>query len=115
MAARPDMSDSRPPDPLRRLGEEIDQARSREGQEEPAGRADITSGGGALGFGLRVGIELLAALIVGLALGWLADRYVGTRPWGLVVGFCLGSAAGVVNVFRAVQGMGKSPPGAGSD
>jgi ATP synthase protein I len=104
------MSEGRPPDPLRRLGEEIDQARAKTGEGGPGGPADITSGGNALGFGLRVGIELLAALCVGLALGWLADRYIGTRPWGLVAGFFLGSAAGMVNVFRAVQGMGGGPP-----
>lgn len=103
------MSESEPPDQLRRLGEEIDEARSRAGQGGPARRGDITSGG-ALGFGLRVGIELIAALCVGLGLGWLADRYIGTRPWGLIAGFFLGSAAGVVNVFRAVQGMGGGPP-----
>jgi len=97
---------------LRRIGEEIDEARSRARPEKPAERGDVTSGG-ALGFGLRIGIELLAALCVGLALGWLADRYIGTRPWGLIAGFFLGSAAGVVNVFRAVQGMGGGgpPPG----
>jgi ATP synthase protein I len=104
------MSEGKPPDPLRRLGEQIDQARSRRGQGGSGGPTDITSGGSALGFGLRVGIELLAALCVGLALGWLADRYIGTRPWGLVAGFFLGSAAGVANVFRAVQGMGGGPP-----
>ena len=109
MAARPRMSEGRPPDPLRRLGEEIDKARSRTGQGEAGGRGDALSGS-ALGFGLRIGIELLAALCVGLALGWLADRYIGTRPWGLLAGFFLGSAAGVVNVFRAVQGTGGGPP-----
>jgi ATP synthase protein I len=102
------MSESGPPDPLRRLAEDIDKARSRTDGGDAAGR-DITSGGGALGFGLRVGIELIAALVVGLALGWLSDRYIGTRPWGLILGFLLGSAAGVVNVFRAVQGMGGPP------
>ncbi|MGE5270991.1 MAG: AtpZ/AtpI family protein [Thiohalocapsa sp.] len=106
------MSDRGPPDPLRRLGEEIDKARARGDEGTQAGRGDITSGGSALGFGLRVGIELLAALCVGLALGWLSDRYLGTRPWGLILGFLLGSAAGVVNVFRAVQGMGGPRPGA---
>ena len=106
------MSESGPPDPLRRLGEDIDKARSRTDQGERSGRTDVTSGG-ALGFGLRVGIELLAALCVGLALGWLADRYIGTRPWGLILGFMLGSAAGIVNVFRAVQGMGRPRPGSG--
>jgi ATP synthase protein I len=103
------MSEGGPPDPLRRLGEEIDKARSQAGQEGAADVGDVTSGG-ALGFGLRVGIELVAALCVGLALGWLADRYIGTRPWGLVAGFFLGSAAGIVNVFRAVQGMGGAGP-----
>jgi ATP synthase protein I len=108
------MSESEPPDPLRRLGEQIDAARSRTGDGDgSARRADVTSGG-ALGFGLRVGIELIAALCVGLGLGWLADHFIGTRPWGLIAGFFLGSAAGVVNVFRAVQGMGRAAsPGGG--
>ena len=106
------MSQSRPPDPLRRLGEEIDPARAQAGPGGPSGRGDATSGG-ALGLGLRFGIELVAALCVGLALGWLADRYIGTRPWGLIVGFFLGSAAGVVNVSRAARGMGASPPAGG--
>lgn len=66
-----------------------------------------------MGFGLRLGIELVSSLLVGLALGWLADRYVGTRPWGLIVGFFLGSAAGVVGVIRAAQRMGAPPPGRG--
>lgn len=104
------MSESRPPDPLRRLDDEIAKARGRTAEGRLGGRRDVTSGGGALGFGLRVGIELLAALIVGLGLGWLADRYAGMRPWGLVAGFFLGSAAGMLNVFRAVQGMGRPPP-----
>jgi ATP synthase protein I len=107
------MSESRPPEPLQRLGEEIDQARVRAGEGRPGGRGDATSGN-ALGFGLRIGIELIAGLCVGLALGWLADRYIGTRPWGLVVGFFLGSAAGIANVFRAVRGMGGGgPPSSG--
>jgi len=103
------MSESGPPDRLRRIGEEIDEARSRADRGGSADRGDVTSGG-ALGFGLRIGIELLAALCVGLALGWLADSYIGTRPWGLIAGFFLGSAAGVMNVFRAVKGMGGGGP-----
>ena len=105
------MSESGPPDPLRRIGDEIDKARERAGQGGSTARRDVTSSGSALGFGLRAGIELLAGLCVGLALGWVADRYIGTRPWGLIVGFLLGSAAGVVNVFRAVQGLGGPPAG----
>jgi ATP synthase protein I len=98
------MSESGPPDPLRRLGDEIDKARARDGEKQSS-RRDVTAGG-AMGFGLRIGIEMIAALIVGVGLGWLADRYIGIRPFGLIAGFFLGSVAGIMNAFRAVQGMG---------
>jgi ATP synthase protein I len=102
-----------PPDPLARLGERIDQAR-RELQQNttPRGRAP---GGGALGRGLQIAIELVAALCVGLALGWLFDWAFGTRPFGLIGFFFLGIAAGMVNVFRAAKSIGapKVPPSAG--
>jgi ATP synthase protein I len=58
------------------------------------------------GFGqaVRIGTELLAALIVGGGLGWLADTYLlPTQPWGLVVGLILGAAAGMLNAYRAAQ------------
>ncbi len=34
------------------------------------------------------------------------DKWLGTRPWGMVVFFFLGVAAGMLNVYRAVAGMG---------
>ena len=102
------MSDSGPPDPLARLGERIDEARG-ERAGRPAGRASLP--GGAVGIGFRIGIELVAALCVGLALGWVFDRAFGTRPWGLIVFFFLGSAAGILNAIRAMMGMGGAPPG----
>jgi len=57
-----------------------------------------------LGQAVRVGTELLAALIVGGGLGWLADTYLfSTQPWGMVVGLVLGAAAGILNAYRAAQ------------
>jgi ATP synthase protein I len=105
------MSESGPPDPLKRLGEQIDKVRLQARKGERKG-GDVTSGG-ALGFGLRVSIEMVSALIVGVGLGWLADHFLGSRPWGIIAGFLLGSAAGFANVFRAVQGMGRPPPRGG--
>lgn len=67
--------------------------------------------GGALGFGLRIGAELLAALLVGLALGWVCDHFLGTRPWGLIAFFFIGAAAGVMNVYRTTQHMGRGTGG----
>ncbi len=57
-----------------------------------------------LGQAVRVGTELLAALIVGGGLGWLADTYLfASSPWGMVVGLVVGAAAGVRNAYRAAQ------------
>ncbi len=55
-----------------------------------------------LGQAMRVGTDLLAALIVGGFLGWLIDSYaLGSTPWGLSVGLILGLVAGVRNAHRA--------------
>jgi ATP synthase protein I len=57
-----------------------------------------------LGQAVRVGTELLAALIVGGGLGWVVDTYLfGSGPWGLVVGLLLGGAARVRIAYRASQ------------
>jgi ATP synthase protein I len=99
----PESSEDPPPDPLARLGAEIDQARRERLRPGANGRKAPSSG--ALGLGFRVAIELVAALCVGLALGWVFDRALGTRPWGLIAFFFLGSAAGMLNVFRAAKGV----------
>jgi len=54
----------------------------------------------SLGVGFRAGVEIVAALIVGVALGWSLDRWLGTFPWLFIVFFVLGSAAGIMNVYR---------------
>jgi ATP synthase protein I len=57
-----------------------------------------------LGQAVRIGTELLAALMVGGGLGWLADTYLfSSGPWGLVVGLILGAIAGIMNAYRAAQ------------
>ncbi len=52
------------------------------------------------GIGARVGVELLSALVVGLAIGWGLDRWLHTTPLFLVAFVLLGGAAGVANVWR---------------
>ena len=61
------------------------------------------------GFGLamRCGTDLIAGLAVGVAIGYALDTYVfDTKPWLMVLFFFLGAAAGMMNVFRTVQGLG---------
>ncbi|SRR5579875_424867 len=95
-------------DPLRELGERLDKARAA--SKGPLGQApeNATSTGNALAFGWRVGIELLGAIAVAVFIGWAIDRWFGTRPWGMVVLFFLGVAAGMLNVYRAVSGLGRA-------
>ena len=50
-----------------------------------------------------IGIEMGAALVVGMAIGWFLDRTFGTRPWGLVVFTAFGIVAGFRNVYRAAR------------
>ncbi len=54
----------------------------------------------SMGVGLRVGVELLSALVVGVALGWYLDRWLHTSPMLLIVFVLLGGAAGIANVWR---------------
>ena len=46
------------------------------------------------GLAYAAAFSLFAAVIAGLGLGWLLDRWLGTRPWLLVTGLVLGAAAG---------------------
>jgi ATP synthase protein I len=98
------MSEGRPPDPLARLGERIDKARAERVRMQPttADRSALQQG---IGFGLRIGIELVVAVGVATGLGWAFDHWLGTRPWGMIVLFFLGVAAGMLNVYRAVAGI----------
>lgn len=54
----------------------------------------------AMGVGLRVGVELLAALVVGVGIGWYLDRWLHSSPLFLIVFVLLGGAAGIANIWR---------------
>ena len=68
--------------------------------------ADRDGGRGGLGLAFRVGVDIVAALAVGVGGGMLLDRWLGTAPWGLIVMFFLGAGAGLMNVYRTVNGLG---------
>lgn len=91
-------------DPLKELGERLDQARRK---REPVVRSAPQEGtSSALALGWRIGLELVVAVVVGFFIGWAIDKWLGTRPWGMIGFFFLGIAAGMVNVYRTVAGMG---------
>ena len=75
---------------------------------EKATRQDSSETGAAISMGLRAASEFAAAIIVGVAIGWQLDKWLGTKPALLIVFFLLGAAAGIWNVIRVTSP--KSPP-----
>lgn len=59
----------------------------------------------ALGLAFRVSVELVSALVVGLAIGWALDQWLDTGPLLMVAFLVLGFAAGLMNVYRVAVGM----------
>lgn len=55
------------------------------------------------GLAYAAAFSLFAAVVAGLGLGWLLDRWLGTRPWLLVVGLVLGAAAGFYEFIRTTS------------
>ena len=53
-----------------------------------------------LSIAVRIGVELVAALVVGGGLGYLADSYFNSSPIGILIGVFLGMSAGLLNVYR---------------
>jgi ATP synthase protein I len=53
------------------------------------------------GLAYAAAFSLFAAVVSGMILGWLLDRWLGTRPWLLVAGIILGSAAGFYEFIRS--------------
>jgi ATP synthase protein I len=83
-----------------RLSEIRDSRRTRieqpgDGSENGAARAS------AMARGFKLSSELIAGVVVGALIGWGFDRLLSTSPFGLIVFFLLGFAAGVLNVIRS--------------
>ena len=84
--------------------ERLKAARSRQGLDAPPPLTARDTGGiGGMspwGIGLRVGIEMVSALVVAVAIGWGLGYLFGGKPIFIAVFVLLGGAAGVLNVWR---------------
>ena len=78
------------------LGQKIKEARDKQSPKPAA--ASTQSGGGKA---LRAATDLAAALVVGVVLGYWIDRWLGTKPFGIILFLFLGFAAGFLNLYRA--------------
>lgn len=58
-----------------------------------------------LGVGFRIGIELLAGVLVGAGLGWFIDSKLNTKPIFMLAFIALGFAASVLSVIRVLKNL----------
>jgi ATP synthase protein I len=68
--------------------------------------------------GMRIASEFIAAILVGTLIGYLIDLGLGTSPWGLLILFMVGFAAGIRNVIQVVTEFNAAsavPPSNGAD
>jgi len=86
------------------LSKRIAEFESRQQEERRHRKTKLPTGGVALAG--RVTTELVAGVVVGTFIGWAFDNWLGTTPTLMVVFFFLGSAAGMMNVWRALTGRG---------
>ena len=92
---------------LARLSSELKGRTTPPVPPEPKREAKSDSAGSAMSLGLRAGSEFVSAVIVGLGIGWVLDRALGTNPAFLIVFFLIGVAAGIWNVIRLTSPKGR--------
>lgn len=67
----------------------------------------------AMGREASAGYDLAGNIILGLGLGWLAQKaWPGIKPWGYAAGIILGSISGFYQLFKALgrKAEQKKPP-----
>ena len=84
-------------DRLKELKDRIETAKS---SNTPNTKKNKESGAG---FGFKISTEIIAALVVGVGIGLIVDKYLGTKPFGLIIFFIFGALAGFLNVYRVMR------------
>lgn len=93
---------------LDELGERLREVQIRRETKSVISRPDddeMPSSG--LGIGMRIGTELIIAVMMGVGIGWFVDRTFDTNPWGIMVFSILGMASGILNVIRVANKLNK--------
>ncbi len=81
---------------------EIAKAGNAEDDSSKNNKSAIPASGARLA--IRAATDMVAALVVGGALGYGLDSWLDTTPWFMIIMFFLGAAAGFVNIYRSQTG-----------
>jgi len=52
---------------------------------------------------MRVGMEIVSSTMIGLGIGYLLDKWLGTRPLFLLLFFLFGASAGFLNLYHVLR------------
>ena len=99
------MTERKKPAALQELNNRLRKARILD-ENSDAEKAPHTTNRSGLSLAMRLGVELVSALIIGVGIGLLLDYWLGTKPWFMLLFFVFGSAAGIMNVYRVATGIG---------
>ena len=66
----------------------------------PTGRKSLADSMRTLGALSTVGFSFVLAIVIGAAIGYFLDSWLGTTPWLFFLFFFMGLAAGILNVYR---------------
>lgn len=56
-----------------------------------------------LALGIQIAILIVGGILLGIGLGYLADKYLGIYPWGIIVGVVLGVFLGGAGVLQVIK------------
>ena len=58
-----------------------------------------------IGVAFKLSTEMVAAVVVGVIIGFILDNWFGTKPWLILIFFFVGVVAGILNVIRSAKNM----------
>ncbi|MEE2674568.1 MAG: AtpZ/AtpI family protein [Myxococcota bacterium] len=62
-----------------------------------------------MGAAYQGSMEAVLSIVIAVLLGWWADRYFDSGPWGVLIGATIGFAAFVLRLSRLGTAMGAPP------
>lgn len=91
------------------LGRRLESAREHDETVQGRRRDPGEANGAAMGRALRTSTELIGGIVVGSVMGWALDKWLNTWPLFFILFFLLGSAAGMLNVYRSAMQVKTGP------
>ncbi len=92
------------------IGAKLNVAKGRHPAPTEASRQGRSDKGAAMSRALRISTELIGGIVVGGAIGYGLDRWLGNeKPYLFILFFMIGACAGILNVVR-MAAKEKTPP-----